>query len=91
MLTSFFVFRVIIFPHLYCWYADNAGLSPAEAFLTIPAHCHVFTVSIWIPQLFWFYKMLKGTVKLIKGRTEPKTAATSPERKLTANGNKKEF
>jgi len=92
MLTSFFVFRVIIFPYLYWWYADNAGLAVMEAIMQIPAHCHIFTVSIWVPQLFWFYKMVKGTIKLIKCKTKPGTAASSSsERKLTANGNKKEF
>jgi len=91
MLTSFFVFRVIIFPHLYWWYTDNAGLTAMQAVTQIPVHCHIFTFSIWIPQLFWFYKMVKGTIKLIKCKTDPGTPASSSERKLTANGNKKEF
>jgi len=80
MLTSFFVFRVIIFPYLYWWYADNAGLSAGQAMLSIPYHCHIFTFGIWIPQLFWFHKMVNGTIKLLKTRTKPRTGSSSEKK-----------
>jgi hypothetical protein len=75
---------VIIFPYLYWWYSDNTGLPALTALLSIPLHCHVFTISIWIPQLFWFSKMVKGTIKLIY-RNQPGTTSSSS----TQNGNKK--
>ena len=90
MLTSFFVFRVIIFPYLYWWYSHNTGLPALAALLSVPLHCHVFTISIWIPQLYWFSKMVKGTIKLIKYRNQPGTTSpSSSTNNSIQNGNKK--
>lgn len=62
MLVTFFICRVCIFPALYVWYVRLEGLS---SLLSSPAWVHCAVAGLWCPQLFWFTKMLKGSIKLI--------------------------
>lgn len=62
MLVTFFVCRVTIFPVLYVWYVRLEGL---ESLLSSPIWVHCAVAGLWCPQLFWFAKMLKGSIKLI--------------------------
>lgn len=71
MLISFFLCRVSMFPLLYIWYTRIAGLS---ALLSIPAWVHLAVAGLWFPQLVWFCKMVKGSIKLISQRRQRKRA-----------------
>jgi len=62
MLVTFFVCRVIIFPFLYMWYIRLEGIS---SLLSSPLWVHCAVAGLWLPQLFWFGKMLRGSIKLI--------------------------
>ena len=68
MLVSFFACRVMLFPILYWWYSSVVGLSLISTIISIPCWVHAATISLWLPQLFWFNKMLKGSLKVIKDR-----------------------
>jgi len=68
MLLSFFACRVMLFPILYWWYSTVMGLSLISTIIAIPCWVHAATFSLWLPQLFWFNKMLKGSLKVIKER-----------------------
>ena len=68
MLLSFFLCRVMLFPILYWWYSNVLGISLISTIISIPCWVHVATFSLWFPQLFWFNKMLKGSLKVIRGR-----------------------
>jgi len=68
MLLSFFLCRVMLFPILYWWYSNVLGLSLISTIISIPCWVHAATFSLWFPQLFWFNKMLKGSLKVIKDR-----------------------
>ena len=68
MLLSFFLCRVMLFPILYWWYSSVLGLSLISTIISIPCWVHVATFSLWLPQLVWFNKMLKGSLKVIKDR-----------------------
>jgi len=68
MLLSFFLCRVMLFPILYWWYSNVLGISLISTIISIPCWCHIATLGLWFPQLFWFNKMLKGSLKVIKDR-----------------------
>ena len=68
MLLSFFLCRVMLFPILYWWYSNVLDISLISTIISIPCWVHVATFSLWFPQLFWFNKMLKGSLKVIKDR-----------------------
>jgi len=68
MLVSFFLCRVMLFPLLYWWYSSVSGLSLITTFITIPMWVHLAVIGLWTPQLMWFNRMVKGTVKIINDR-----------------------
>merc|ERR1712130_37599 len=66
MLFSFFLCRVMLFPYLYYWYACVMDKSILSALLSISPWVHLAVLGLWSPQLIWFHRMLKGSLKLIK-------------------------
>ena len=65
MLVTFFLCRVVLLPSLYLWYSASTGLGVIPSLMIMPAHCHIATISLWLPQLVWFNKMVKGLIKLL--------------------------
>lgn len=65
MLVTFFLCRVVLLPSLYMWYSASTGLGVMPSLIVMPAHCHIATISLWLPQLVWFNKMVKGSIKLL--------------------------
>jgi len=65
MLVTFFLCRVVLLPSLYMWYSASTGLGVMPSLMVMPAHCHIATISLWLPQLVWFNKMVKGSIKLL--------------------------
>jgi len=66
MLVSFFFCRVMLFPYLYYWYACLIDMSLLSTLLSISPWVHLAVLGLWSPQLIWFHRMLKGSLKLIK-------------------------
>ena len=66
MLISFFLCRVMLFPVLYWWYSSVLGLSLLATISTIPCWVNIATLGLWTPQLFWFNKILQGSIKVIR-------------------------
>jgi len=66
MLLSFFLCRVMLFPYLYYWYACLIDMSLLSTLLSISPWVHLAVMGLWSPQLIWFHRMLKGSLKLIK-------------------------
>ncbi|KAK7088613.1 ceramide synthase-like [Littorina saxatilis] len=64
MLTSFFAVRVLVFPYLYWRYAVHAGISILDVPTRIPIKCNLVCLMILLPQLYWFWLMLRGAVKV---------------------------
>jgi len=66
---------LIIFPMLFWWYSSMTGLSLITTFFSLPLWVHLGVLGLWTPQLMWFNKMLRGSVKVIMeqmGRMEGK-------------------
>eukprot|EP00091_Calanus_sinicus_P023614 TRINITY_DN8075_c0_g1_i1.p2 TRINITY_DN8075_c0_g1~~TRINITY_DN8075_c0_g1_i1.p2 ORF type:complete len:123 (-),score=29.58 TRINITY_DN8075_c0_g1_i1:243-611(-) len=75
MVISFFFCRVMLFPMLFWWYSSMTGLSLITTFFSLPLWVHLGVLGLWTPQLMWFNKMLRGSVKVIMeqmGRMEGK-------------------
>ena len=68
MLMTFFLCRVMLFPMLYLWYSSALSLSLSATLTSIPLWCHLATLGLWFPQLIWFSKMVKGSIKILKDR-----------------------
>ncbi len=68
MLMTFFLCRVMLFPMLYLWYSRALSLSLSDTLTSIPLWCHLATLGLWFPQLIWFSKMVKGSIKILKDR-----------------------
>ena len=76
MLISFFLCRVMIFPMLYWWYATVLDISIVATITSIPAWVNLATLGLWSPQLIWFHKMLRGSLKVIKDRQKRLSKST---------------
>merc|ERR550532_2093068 len=72
MLVSFFFCRVMLFPYLYYWYACLIDVSLLSTLLSISPWVHLAVLGLWSPQLIWFHRMLKGSLKLIKDAKKKK-------------------
>ena len=70
MLISFFICRVMIFPILYWWYSTVLNMSLMATIVSVPVWVNLATLGLWCPQLFWFNKMLRGSLKVIKDRNK---------------------
>jgi len=76
MLFSFMLCRVLLFPMLYMRYSSMTGLSMFSVISTTPLWVHLLVLGLWAPQLVWFNKMLKGTVKILRGRPKESVKGT---------------
>eukprot|EP00090_Calanus_glacialis_P031641 TRINITY_DN52617_c0_g1_i1.p1 TRINITY_DN52617_c0_g1~~TRINITY_DN52617_c0_g1_i1.p1 ORF type:complete len:324 (+),score=44.96 TRINITY_DN52617_c0_g1_i1:880-1851(+) len=65
MVISFFFCRVMLFPMLFWWYSSMTGLSLITTFFSLPMWVHLGVLGLWTPQLMWFNKMLRGSIKVI--------------------------
>jgi len=72
MLVSFFFCRVMLFPYLYYWYASLVNMTLLASLLSISPWVHLAVLGLWSPQLIWFHRMLKGSLKLIKDAKKKK-------------------
>ena len=78
MLVTFFLCRVMLFPLLYLWYSTVLSLSLPATLASIPLWCHLATLGLWGPQLIWFTKIVKGSIKILKGRQKCLNVDPSP-------------
>lgn len=65
MLFTFFVCRILVFPCMYIWYGASVGMSTWQAIASLHWYCHAGVIALTLPQLFWFAKMVKGSIKII--------------------------
>jgi hypothetical protein len=70
MLVVFFCCRIAIFPFLYHSYANYSGVPVFEVPFSIPLKCNLGCVTLFSMQLYWFWLMVKATIKILKGRRD---------------------
>lgn len=66
MLFSFLLCRVLLFPFLYLRYSHIMGMDMSTVLLTTPVWVHLLVIGLWTPQLLWFNRMLRGSLKIIR-------------------------
>ncbi|XP_075983387.1 ceramide synthase [Anticarsia gemmatalis] len=79
MLLTFFVCRVLSLPYVCLLYSRVRGLPYLEAIQSLPTGCKISICILLLPQLYWFYLMSMGALKmLLGGSTSPPTPASPP-------------
>lgn len=91
MLVTFAVCRVIMWPALYYWYGRMVGLNMFQAVWSLPLTCKIGTAILFLPQVYWFYLMLRGAMTVFFPAPAPaskrrRIATTVDEQPLTAGG-----
>ncbi|CAG5047308.1 unnamed protein product [Parnassius apollo] len=86
MLATFFVCRVLSLPYVCLMYSRVIGLPYFEAIKTLPTGCKISICILLLPQLYWFYLMSAGAVKVFLGGAKTKAKSGAP---LAAGDNDK--
>ena len=69
LVPVFFLFRIANFPLFFYIYASSQKISFQEALSATPMSCYFYMTLITLPQIYWFYLLLRGAFKtLIKFR-----------------------
>lgn len=66
MLTVFFICRIAMFPYVIYMYSMSVNLDFISAVHTLPRGCKISITILLLPQLYWFYLMVKGATKVLK-------------------------
>ncbi|RVE49103.1 hypothetical protein evm_006224 [Chilo suppressalis] len=67
MLASFFVCRVLSLPYVCLLHARAVNMPYLEAIKSLPTGCKVSICILLLPQLYWFYLMSAGAIKMLIG------------------------
>lgn len=78
MLATFFLCRVISLPYVCFIYSRTIGVSYLEAIKSLPTGCKVSICILLLPQLYWFYLMSSGALKMLVGGGARKARAPAP-------------
>ncbi|XP_063896692.1 ceramide synthase [Helicoverpa armigera] len=80
MLLTFFVCRVISLPYVCLLYSRVIGLSYVDAIKSLPTGCKISICILLLPQLYWFYLMSAGALKMLVQRPRPAAADSTRKR-----------
>ncbi|KAI8441859.1 hypothetical protein MSG28_005543 [Choristoneura fumiferana] len=73
MLLTFLFCRVLSLPYVCYMYSKVIGLSYFETIQSLPTGCKVSIFILLLPQLYWFYLMSAGAVKVFRGPQEKRS------------------
>ncbi|XP_053617446.1 TLC domain-containing protein 3A [Plodia interpunctella] len=65
MLLSFLFCRVLSLPYVCLLYSRVLGVSYLEAIKSLPTGCKISICILLLPQLYWFYLMSAGAIKML--------------------------
>ncbi|XP_067635983.1 ceramide synthase [Eurosta solidaginis] len=84
MLGTFFVFRVVMWPYVMYRYSVAINVSLCEAIATLPRGCIISILILFLPQLYWFFLMVKGALKVL---LPAKQSALAPKKLRQSKNN----
>lgn len=64
MLGSFFLCRIVMWPYVFYKYSEVINSSFIDSIATLPRGCIVSILILFVPQVYWFFLMLKGALKV---------------------------
>uniref|UniRef100_A0A1L8DK35 TLC domain-containing protein n=3 Tax=Nyssomyia neivai TaxID=330878 RepID=A0A1L8DK35_9DIPT len=64
MLVTFFIFRILMLPFVFYWYSLTVNLPFVRAVATLPRGCKISICILFLPQIYWFYLILRGALKV---------------------------
>ncbi|KAK8731534.1 hypothetical protein OTU49_007657 [Cherax quadricarinatus] len=69
MIISFTLCRILIFPYMYMAYGAQYNMRVLDVIRTIPLHCNVGSLIVFLPQVHWLRLMILGAIKMLRGKT----------------------
>ncbi|XP_037935435.1 uncharacterized protein LOC119669564 [Teleopsis dalmanni] len=64
MLGTFLIFRVLMWPYVMWRYSEVLNVSLWEAICGLPRGCIISILILFLPQIYWFFLMVKGALKV---------------------------
>lgn len=64
MITTFFVFRILMLPTVLFFYSTTVNLPFIQAVLNLPVGCKISIVALFLPQFYWFNLMLRAAMRV---------------------------
>ncbi|XP_059610750.1 ceramide synthase [Phlebotomus argentipes] len=71
MLVTFFVFRILMLPFVFYWYSQTVNLPFIRAIASLPRGCKISICILFLPQIYWFYLILRGALKVFFPKKSP--------------------
>lgn len=64
MMVTFFIFRILLLPYLFLWYAATINQPVLSAIAALPRGCKISICILFLPQYYWFYLIVLGAMKV---------------------------
>ncbi|XP_055906157.1 uncharacterized protein LOC129941512 [Eupeodes corollae] len=64
MLGSFFLCRIVMWPYVFYKYSEVINSTFIDSIATLPRGCIISVLILFLPQVYWFFLMLKGALKV---------------------------
>lgn len=78
MLSTFFIFRVAMFPYVINLFAQSIQVDFVTAITTrLPRNCLISIALLLFPQIYWFLLMLKGATQILFISEKPQKLANN--------------
>ncbi|XP_063628919.1 uncharacterized protein LOC134800349 [Cydia splendana] len=92
MLLTFLFCRVLSLPYVCHMYSKAVGMSYLQAVQSLPTGCKISILILLLPQLYWFYLMSAGALKVFLAKPEEKydrkvAQARAGDRSVAVRGN----
>ncbi|KRT80815.1 hypothetical protein AMK59_5041 [Oryctes borbonicus] len=81
MLVVFFLCRIAMFPYVMYLYAKAADLDYLSAIASLPRGCKATMSILILPQVYWFYLMMRGATKILKIRIVVNSTTNNKKKK----------
>ncbi|XP_063541609.1 uncharacterized protein LOC134750378 [Cydia strobilella] len=72
MLLTFLFCRVLSLPYVCHMYSKAVGMSYLQAVQSLPTGCKISILILLLPQLYWFYLMSAGALKVFLAKADDK-------------------
>lgn len=79
MLVTFFICRIVMWPYVFYWYSEICNKPVIQALLSLPRGCKMGIMVLLLPQVYWFFLMVKGALKVFLPQKTSEKKKSSPK------------